>query len=127
MDIFMKCQEFTKADDVKEAGLYPYFIPLTNNEGTEALIGDHHLIMIGSNNYLGLTVHPKIRKAAQDAIGVFGTSCTGSRFLNGTLEMHLELERLMLAYLTYVLEQRLQSVAFLKRLRRESIEPGDKD
>ncbi len=93
MDIFMKCQEFTKADDVKEAGLYPYFIPLTNNEGTEALIGDHHLIMIGSNNYLGLTVHPKIRKAAQDAIGVFGTSCTGSRFLNGTLEMHLELER----------------------------------
>ncbi len=93
MDIFMKCQEFTKADDVKEAGLYPYFIPLTNNEGTEALIGDHHLIMIGSNNYLGLTVHPKVRKAAQDAIGTFGTSCTGSRFLNGTLEMHLELER----------------------------------
>ncbi|MDF1515521.1 MAG: pyridoxal phosphate-dependent aminotransferase family protein [Anaerolineae bacterium] len=93
MDLFMKCHEFTKADDVKEAGLYPYFIPLTNNEGTEAVIGDHHLIMIGSNNYLGLTVHPKVRKAAQDAIGTFGTSCTGSRFLNGTLELHLELER----------------------------------
>lgn len=93
MDIFMKCQEFTQANDVKAAGLYPYFIPLTNNEGTEAVIGDHHLIMIGSNNYLGLTVHPKVRQAAQDAIHTYGTSCTGSRFLNGTLELHLELER----------------------------------
>ncbi|MHB1319695.1 MAG: aminotransferase class I/II-fold pyridoxal phosphate-dependent enzyme [Anaerolineae bacterium] len=93
MDIFMKCTEYTAADDVREIGLYPYFIPLTNNEGTEALIGDHHLIMIGSNNYLGLTVHPKVRQAAMDAISVYGTSCTGSRFLNGTLELHLELER----------------------------------
>jgi 8-amino-7-oxononanoate synthase len=93
MDIFMKCGEFTQADEAREAGLYPYFIPLTNNEGTEALIGDHHLIMIGSNNYLGLTVHPRVRQAAMDAIAHYGTSCTGSRFLNGTLEMHLELER----------------------------------
>ncbi|MGC9521790.1 MAG: aminotransferase class I/II-fold pyridoxal phosphate-dependent enzyme [Anaerolineae bacterium] len=93
MDIFAKCGEFTAADDAREAGLYPYFIPLTNNEGTEALIGDHHLIMIGSNNYLGLTVHPKVRQAAIDAVEHFGTSCTGSRFLNGTLELHLELER----------------------------------
>lgn len=93
MDIFMKCGDFTAADDVRKAGLYPYFIPLTNNEGTEAVIGDHHLIMIGSNNYLGLTVHPKVRQAAMDAIDHYGTSCTGSRFLNGTLEMHLELER----------------------------------
>ena len=93
MDIFMKCTEYTTANDVRETGLYPYFIPLTNNEGTEALIGDHHLIMIGSNNYLGLTVHPKVREAAMDAISVYGTSCTGSRFLNGTLELHLELER----------------------------------
>jgi 8-amino-7-oxononanoate synthase len=93
MDIFMKCSEYTVADRVRESGLYPYFIPLTNNEGTEALIGDHHLIMIGSNNYLGLTVHPRVRQAAIDAISVYGTSCTGSRFLNGTLELHLELER----------------------------------
>ncbi len=93
MDIFAKCGEFTAADDARDAGLYPYFIPLTNNEGTEALIGDHHLIMIGSNNYLGLTVHPKVRQAAIDAVGHYGTSCTGSRFLNGTLELHLELER----------------------------------
>ena len=66
MDIFMKCSDYTAADRVREAGLYPYFIPLTNNEGTEALIGDHHLIMIGSNNYLGLTVHPKVRQAAME-------------------------------------------------------------
>lgn len=93
MDIFLKCGEYTTADDARRAGLYPYFIPLTNNEGTEARIGDHHLIMIGSNNYLGLTVHPKVRQAALDAIATYGTSCTGSRFLNGTLELHLELER----------------------------------
>jgi len=93
MDVFMKCGEYTTADEVREAGLYPYFKPLTNNEGTEAVIGDHHLIMIGSNNYLGLTVHPKVRQAAMEAIERFGTSCTGSRFLNGTLELHLELER----------------------------------
>lgn len=93
MDIFTKCAQYTKADDAREAGLYPYFIPLTNNEGTEALIGNHHLIMIGSNNYLGLTVHPEVRQAAIDAIKQYGTSCTGSRFLNGTLELHLELER----------------------------------
>jgi len=93
MDIFLKCEEYTAASDAREAGLYPYFVPLTNNEGTEALIGDHYLIMIGSNNYLGLTVHPQVRQAAIEAIETFGTSCTGSRFLNGTLELHLELER----------------------------------
>jgi len=93
MDIFMKCAQYTKADDARKAGLYPYFIPLANNEGTEALIGDHHLIMIGSNNYLGLTVHPEVRQAAIEAVKHYGTSCTGSRFLNGTLELHLELEQ----------------------------------
>ncbi len=92
-DIFEKCRAFTAAEEARQEGIYPYFIPLTNNEGTEAYIGDHRMIMIGSNNYLGLTVHPKVRKAAMDAIAKYGTSCTGSRFLNGTLEMHLELER----------------------------------
>ncbi len=85
MDIFEKCEAFTTANDIRETGLYPYFIPLTNNEGSEARIGDHHLIMIGSNNYLGLTMHPKVRQATLDAIKTYGTSCTGSRFLNGTL------------------------------------------
>jgi 8-amino-7-oxononanoate synthase len=74
-------------------GIYPYFIPLTENEGTEVLYRNHRLIMCGSNNYLGLTTHPKVREAAIQAIKRYGTSCTGSRFLNGTLEMHEQLER----------------------------------
>ncbi len=93
MDILKKCADYTTAEEVRAAGLYPYFIPMTNNEGTESWYGDHHLIMIGSNNYLGLTVHPRVRQAAIEAVQTYGTSCTGSRLLNGTLEMHLELER----------------------------------
>ncbi len=93
MDIFQKCFEY---DEVKEAiskGYYPFFIPLTENEGTEVVYRGHRMIMCGSNNYLGLTTHPKVREAAINAIHHFGTSCTGSRFLNGTLEMHEQLER----------------------------------
>jgi len=93
MDLFEKCRSFTQAKEVQAIGLYPYFIPLTDSEGTVAWVGDHRLIMVGSNNYLGLTTHPKVRQAAIDAVHRYGTSCTGSRFLNGTLELHLELER----------------------------------
>jgi 8-amino-7-oxononanoate synthase len=92
MDIFDKCSAYTEAKEVMATGLYPYFIPLEKNEGTEAIIEGHRLIMCGSNNYLGLTTHPKVRQAAIDAIQKYGTSCTGSRFLNGTLEMHERLE-----------------------------------
>ncbi|MBP7600226.1 MAG: pyridoxal phosphate-dependent aminotransferase family protein [Thermoflexales bacterium] len=77
----------------KDQGIYPYFKPLSETEGTEVVIDGKRLIMIGSNNYLGLTTHPKVRQAAIDAINRYGTSCTGSRFLNGTLEIHKELER----------------------------------
>lgn len=93
MDIFEKCQNFTIAKQAIAEGYYPYFIPLRENEGTEVLYKDHRLIMCGSNNYLGLTTHPKVREAACRAVERYGTSCTGSRFLNGTLEMHEELER----------------------------------
>lgn len=93
MDLFEKCRAFTEAREAQEAGFYPYFIPLTDSEGTEVTIDDHRLIMIGSNNYLGLTIHPKVRDAAVEATEKYGTSCTGSRFLNGTLQLHLELER----------------------------------
>lgn len=93
MDIFQKCGEFTAARDAMKGGFYPYFIPLTENEGTVASFRGHSLIMCGSNNYLGLTTHPKVRQAAIEAIQRYGTSCTGSRFLNGTLEMHEQLER----------------------------------
>jgi len=98
MDLFNKCGEFTQAREMQAIGLYPYFIPLTGSEGTVAWKGDHRLIMIGSNNYLGLTTHPKVRQAAEEAVRRYGTSCTGSRFLNGTLEMHLELERRLADY-----------------------------
>jgi 8-amino-7-oxononanoate synthase len=93
MDLFDKCRQFTAAREAQEAGFYPYFIPLTDSEGTEVIVGNHRLIMIGSNNYLGLTAHPRVREAALEATKRYGTSCTGSRFLNGTLELHLELER----------------------------------
>ena len=92
MDIFQKCGEFTAAKEAMQAGFYPYFIPLTESEGTTASYQGHKLIMCGSNNYLGLTTHPRVRQAAVDAIHRYGTSCTGSRFLNGTLELHEQLE-----------------------------------
>jgi 8-amino-7-oxononanoate synthase len=91
-DIFEKCTGFTEAKEAIAAGMYPYFMPLTENEGSEAVFRGHRLIMCGSNNYLGLTTHPKVRQAAIEAIERYGTSCTGSRFLNGTLEMHEQLE-----------------------------------
>jgi 8-amino-7-oxononanoate synthase len=92
MDIFDKCFRYTAAKEVIQTGYYPYFLPLTGNEGCEANYHGHKLIMCGSNNYLGLTTHPKVHQAALDAINHYGTSCTGSRFLNGTLEMHEQLE-----------------------------------
>ncbi len=95
MDIFQKCFDFMDVKNAKATGIYPFFIPLTENEGTEATYKGHRLIMCGSNNYLGLTTHPKVKEAALDAINRYGTSCTGSRFLNGTLELHEQLEREM--------------------------------
>jgi 8-amino-7-oxononanoate synthase len=74
-------------------GVYPFFIPLDETEGTEVRIEGRRLVMLGSNNYLGLTTHSEVRDAAIRAIREFGTSCTGSRFLNGTLALHGELER----------------------------------
>lgn len=93
MDIFDKCFQYTEVKNAIKGGYYPYFIPLTENEGTEVSFKGHRLIMCGSNNYLGLTTHPKVREAAIEAIKRYGTSCTGSRFLNGTLEIHETLEK----------------------------------
>ncbi len=92
MDIFEKCFCYTKAKEYMASGYYPYFIAMEGNEGSEAIFHGRRLIMCGSNNYLGLTIHPKVRQAAIDAIEKYGTSCTGSRFLNGTLELHEQLE-----------------------------------
>lgn len=92
-DIFDKAFSYTTAREAREAGFYPYFLAMSGNEGSEAIYQGKRLIMCGSNNYLGLTTHPKVREAAEQAVRQYGTSCTGSRFLNGTLEMHLELEQ----------------------------------
>ena len=92
MDVFDKCRNFTDAREAQAIGLYPYFIPLAESEGTVAEFQGQDLIMCGSNNYLGLTTHPEVQEAARDAISRFGSSCTGSRFLNGTLELHERLE-----------------------------------
>ncbi len=99
MDIFQKCDGFSRARELQALGIYPYFIPLHGSEGTEVEIAGKRLIMIGSNNYLGLTHHPKVREAAQQAIQQYGTSCSGSRFLNGTLELHEELERRLATFM----------------------------
>lgn len=98
MDIFEKCYNFTAAKEAMAIGIYPYFLPITENEGPEAICQGQRLIMCGSNNYLGLTTHPKVRQAAVDAIHRFGTSCTGSRFVNGTLELHHQLEHELAEY-----------------------------
>lgn len=92
-DVFEKALSYDRARQAREAGFYPYFLPLESNEGSEAIYQGRRILMFGSNNYLGLTTHPKVREAAMNAVREMGTSCTGSRFLNGTLEMHLELER----------------------------------
>jgi 8-amino-7-oxononanoate synthase len=98
MDIFEKCGLFTEAREVMASGLYPYFIPMSDNEGTEVTFDGRRIIMIGSNNYLGLTTHPKVQAAAKEGIDKYGTSCTGSRFLNGTLRLHQELEERLAAF-----------------------------
>jgi 8-amino-7-oxononanoate synthase len=99
LDLFQKCYGFTRAKQIQAQGLYPYFIPIAGSEGTEVEIGGRRLVMAGSNNYLGLTHHPHVIEAARRAIEQFGTSCTGSRFLNGTLELHEELERRLARFL----------------------------
>jgi len=92
LDLFKKCYEFTRADDVKALGLYPYFRAIEENEGPVVQIEGKKIIMAGSNNYLGLTSHPKVKEAAIKAVEKYGTGCSGSRYLTGTLDLHIELE-----------------------------------
>ncbi len=98
-DLFTKCYTFTRADEVKAAGFYPYFRPIEQNEGPVVKMEGREVIMAGSNNYHGLTTHPKVVEAAQKALIKYGTGCSGSRYLTGTLDLHIELENRLAKYL----------------------------
>jgi 8-amino-7-oxononanoate synthase len=97
-DVFEKCFKFMTADNARAMGVYPFFRPLDFNNGPEAQLEGRTVTMLGSNNYLGLTTHPKVRAAAQAAIDKYGTSMTGSRLVNGTMKLHKELEEKLAAY-----------------------------
>lgn len=93
MDLFDKCRSFTRADETKALGYYPYFHPIEESEGPVVQIEGRKIVMAGSNNYLGLTTHPKVKEAAIKAVQKYGTGCSGSRYLTGTLDLHVELEK----------------------------------
>ena len=92
MDIFKKCYDYTTVRDAKAAGIYPYFHALESRQDVEVVMEGKRRIMLGSNNYLGLTVNEDVIDAGVETLRQYGTGCSGSRFLNGTLRMHLELE-----------------------------------
>ncbi|UCC41690.1 MAG: aminotransferase class I/II-fold pyridoxal phosphate-dependent enzyme [Candidatus Aminicenantes bacterium] len=92
MNIFDKCYNFTRAEEVQELGMYPYFTPIQEVVGNKVKVDGREMIMVGSNNYLGLLDNPRVMKAAQDAVDRYGVATCGSRFLNGTLDIHIELE-----------------------------------
>src|SRR4051812_47924011 len=92
MSLLEKCAAYTTADEVKAMGIYPYFTPIQETTPTEARIGGEWKLMVGSNNYLGLTHHPAVLEASHRAALKYGAGSTGSRFLNGTLDLHYELE-----------------------------------
>ena len=99
MDIFEKCRKRGMVHEVREKGVYPYFHALESRQDVEVIMEGKRRIMLGSNNYLGLTTQPEVVEAGIKALEQYGTGCSGSRFLNGTLEMHLELERELAAFL----------------------------
>jgi len=92
LDLFDKCRNFTRAEEVKKLGYYPYFKVIEANDGPVVTIEGKTVIMAGSNNYLGLTTHPKVKEAAMNAVMKYGSGNSGSRYLNGTLDLHVQLE-----------------------------------
>jgi len=92
VNIFDKCYKFTRAEEAQETGIYPYFTPIQEVMGNKVKVDGKEMIMVGSNNYLGLINHPRVMKAAQEAVDRYGVATCGSRFLNGTLDIHNELE-----------------------------------
>jgi len=99
MDLFRKCFQWKDWKRAQQFGYYPYFTPIESEAGPVVEIGGERKIMLGSNNYLGLTSHPEVKQAAADAVLRYGSGCTGSRFLNGTLDIHVELEATLAKWL----------------------------
>lgn len=99
MDLFDKFKKFTRADDLRGAGAYYFFRTMESPQDPEVLLSGRKMIMLGSNNYLGLTNHPKVKEAAIEAIRRYGTGCAGSRFLNGTLDIHVQLEERLASFM----------------------------
>jgi len=92
VDVFQKCVDFREADAVRRMGLYPYFRVISSAQDPVVIIDGREMVMLGSNNYLGLTNHPEVKAAAAEALAAYGTGTAGSRFLNGTLDIHVRLE-----------------------------------
>lgn len=100
MDVFQKCLDYHTAQDVRAAGLYPYYRTLASAQDPEVVMADgQRLVMLGSNNYLGLTNHPEVKAAAAAALARYGTGCAGSRLLNGSLDLHEELEARLASFM----------------------------
>lgn len=99
MHLLDKCRSFTRAREVMAAGYYPYFVPIERSNDTEAYVDGERKIMVGSNNYMGLTHHPCVIEAAQAALKKYGSGCTGSRFLNGNTDLHERLESRLADYI----------------------------
>ena len=99
MDLFQKCHDYTAVKEAIAAGIYPYFHALESGQDTEVVMEGRRTIMIGSNNYLGLTSDPRVKGSRQKSLEKYGTGCSGSRFLNGTLDLHIELERQLAEFL----------------------------
>jgi len=97
--LFDKCLNFTRADEAMRIGMYPYFTPIQKVRGNTVRVDGKKMIMVGSNNYLGLLDHPKVQKAARKAVTRYGVATCGSRFLNGTLDIHVELEKKLSEFL----------------------------
>jgi len=95
MELYDKCKKFTEAKKVKAMGFYPYFRVISSEQDTEVIVNSKKTLMLGSNSYLGLTNHPKVKEASIAAIKKYGTGCAGSRFLNGTLDIHIKLEEIL--------------------------------
>jgi 8-amino-7-oxononanoate synthase len=101
VDVFQKCIDFEDANNVRKMGLYPYFRTIASGQDPVVTMNGQRVIMLGSNNYLGLTNHPEIKEAAAKALEDYGTGTAGSRFLNGTLDIHVELEERLAQFMNY--------------------------